>query len=398
MTFDITIDGTNSPVDEGETLTVDYTVTNTGDTSDTQDITLNILSEWWATDIAWDNAQSESLVHHEQPAGTDWAAADTVELGYPSHDGGGAALEGYWPLDEDSGSTANDVSGNGHDGSVSGATLGEPGILGTTAYSFDGTDDGVTVSGFNWDGGPVTVAFWNYVPAAETQEASAFGGGDTGDNRFQAHAPYSNDVLYWDYGDTSGDGRISTDYSSYLDAWTHVALVSEGASGSFKGIYLNGTEITTGTASDGTGSLTQDFYIGRRNDGRYHRGEIDDFRVYSRVLSQSEIQTLAHGDSPTGSLTTGTRTATDSTTPTQLRTTSSLGGGSIDIVVSEDTDQDGTAENSQTVTLAGGTDETNSLSGFAGGSGVDYWADIDMTVSAPTDTAPTLDKAEIVRE
>ena len=36
--FDITIDNTNSPITEGEDLTVDYTAENTGELQDTQDI------------------------------------------------------------------------------------------------------------------------------------------------------------------------------------------------------------------------------------------------------------------------------------------------------------------------------------------------------------------------
>ncbi|PSP87161.1 hypothetical protein BRC87_12105 [Halobacteriales archaeon QS_4_66_20] len=40
--FEVTIDSTNSPIDEGETLTVDATVENTGDKSDTQTIRLTI--------------------------------------------------------------------------------------------------------------------------------------------------------------------------------------------------------------------------------------------------------------------------------------------------------------------------------------------------------------------
>ena len=43
--FDITIDSTNSPVEEGNLLNVDYTVENTGDLSDTQDITLSYETE-----------------------------------------------------------------------------------------------------------------------------------------------------------------------------------------------------------------------------------------------------------------------------------------------------------------------------------------------------------------
>jgi len=40
--FDVSIDSTNSPVQEGDTLTVDATITNTGDQSDTQEIDLAI--------------------------------------------------------------------------------------------------------------------------------------------------------------------------------------------------------------------------------------------------------------------------------------------------------------------------------------------------------------------
>ena len=40
--FDVTVDSTNSPVTEGETLTVDATVENTGDQQGTQDVTLTV--------------------------------------------------------------------------------------------------------------------------------------------------------------------------------------------------------------------------------------------------------------------------------------------------------------------------------------------------------------------
>ena len=50
-------------------------------------------------------------------------------------------LIGYWPLNENSGK-AYDRSGNGNHGSLNGAvTQGETGLLGNTAYDFDGNDD-----------------------------------------------------------------------------------------------------------------------------------------------------------------------------------------------------------------------------------------------------------------
>lgn len=62
MAFEVTIDQTNTPVSEGETLLVDYTVTNTGGTSDTQTIELHIVSP--TTETIIDSYERASLDHY----------------------------------------------------------------------------------------------------------------------------------------------------------------------------------------------------------------------------------------------------------------------------------------------------------------------------------------------
>lgn len=62
MTFDVTIDETNAPVSEGESLIVDYTVTNSGDTSDTQDIELHAVSP--ITETIIDDFERSTLDHY----------------------------------------------------------------------------------------------------------------------------------------------------------------------------------------------------------------------------------------------------------------------------------------------------------------------------------------------
>jgi hypothetical protein len=53
-------------------------------------------------------------------------------------------------------------------------------------------------------------------------------------------------------------------------------------------------------------------------------------------------------------------------------------GASATLTVYEDTDQDGTAENQNSVSLVDGT-TSYSVSGFAGGTGNDYWWDVDVS-------------------
>ena len=52
---------------------------------------------------------------------------------------------GLWHMDENSGSTMQDSSGNGNDGNLTDVTLGLPGVSGT-AYGFNGSTSLASVS------------------------------------------------------------------------------------------------------------------------------------------------------------------------------------------------------------------------------------------------------------
>lgn len=211
---------------------------------------------------------------------------------------------GHWRGDDGMTPTvATDSSGNNRHGTyASGATTStsvNPLLLNNpTSMSFDGADDVVNVGTFPWPtGGPVTVAFWNFVPTGGVKDSSAFTVGAMDNaNRFHVHGPWSDSNLYWDYGDLNANGRISTSYAAYVNAWTHVAVVSEGVGGAFKAIYLNGTLATSAATSNGPVAALNGVQIGSWNNLR-HRGMIDDFRIYGRVLTQPEIATLA-GQNP----------------------------------------------------------------------------------------------------
>lgn len=219
---------------------------------------------------------------------------------------------GYWKGDDGAAPTAAVDSAGANNGTYQGgattsATVPTLQFPNPTSMSFTVAGATVSVPTFSWPtGGPVTVAFWNNVATAQVQNSSAFSVGNTDNpNRFQAHAPWSDKNIYWDYGDIGANGRISTNYTAYLDKWTHVALVSGGAGGTFKAIYLDGVLAASATTSGGPAIALTGVNIGRwPGSGLDHKGLIDDFRIYNRMLSAAEIQALAAGETeptaPTG--------------------------------------------------------------------------------------------------
>ncbi|HEV3026007.1 MAG TPA: LamG domain-containing protein, partial [Planctomycetota bacterium] len=226
----------------------------------------------------------------------------------------GSGMKGYWNGDDGtSPTTAADSSGNLFNGTYqNGATTSTsvPTLLfpDPTSMTFNGSNSSVSIPSFTFDGtGPVTIAFWNFVATANVQNSSAFSiGNQDAPNRCQAHAPWSDKWIYWDYGNyNTNSGRVSANYTTYLDKWTHVALVSTGSGGAFQGIYLDGVLAVSSTTPVGpTVTFTGATLGAWTGAGLYHKGGIDDFRIYNRVLSAQDISALAAGNcgpaAPTG--------------------------------------------------------------------------------------------------
>ncbi len=218
--------------------------------------------------------------------------------------------QGFAGANNTSITSLTDASGNGQDGTfnnfaLTGSTSNFVASGGVTtgnscpppppgaALAFDGVNDYVTASSFSWPtGGAITVEFWNYVASSDVHAAIAFTIGSTNNpNRALAAVPYAGGQLIWDYGYSLGDGELSLSYTPYLDKWTHVALVSEGNGGSFKGVYLDGVLVASGTISDGPDVALSGLTIGAWTvPSEYHKGKIDEFRIWNVVRSQADIQ------------------------------------------------------------------------------------------------------------
>lgn len=171
---------------------------------------------------------------------------------------------------------------------------------GGSALVFDGKNQRATDPTLVWNGGPVTVEYWTFVKRSTLKPSTTFmvGENDNGGNRFQVHAPWEDGNLYWDYGNIGDKGRISTSFSRFFDQWVHLAFVSDGAS--FKGIYINGELVASGTEASAPIGLTKLTIGGMVGDNAFN-GAVDEFRIWNVVRSADEIRASMSRRSPRGS-------------------------------------------------------------------------------------------------
>ena len=153
-----------------------------------------------------------------------------------------------------------------------------------------------------------TISFWHKKTTANNS--------DPGNNRFfltlgssnfEYYSPYSGDNnLYWDDGGT-GNGRIFTSYTAYLDAWTYVVLNGKGDN-SFGAIYLNGVQKATRSVGQTPASGTHSGWITPYVPGA--TDDIDEYRIADAVRSADWVATEYNNQSSPGTfITFGTETA-----------------------------------------------------------------------------------------
>ncbi len=223
-------------------------------------------------------------------------------------------LVGWWKLDETSGTTAADSSGNGNDGTLTNMA-GNEWTTGTVggALELDGFNDYVqTTSNESKTSTSFTWACWFKADTTTGQhlliwegKAAENGWGGSAANTHEAHVnvgTYDMDnVVGCFYGTNEsaaepGVIRIDTSFTDTTN-WHHVAFVVTNADSSPSGeLFLDGVSVGTDTG-DQTGRTDWDtnLRIGRPGTNeRYFDGTIDDVRVYNRALDVNEIAQLAN--------------------------------------------------------------------------------------------------------
>jgi chitodextrinase len=195
-------------------------------------------------------------------------------------------LVAAYALDEGTGSTAGDASGNGRPGTIIGASwaIGRFG----RALSFDGVDDRIDLtplgtfykSGFTYEAWVKKRTTKPDVAVVGTWVSGQGGGPMVWTDHVAGRYQLTLSAGTANYLDS---GRVPT-----TETWEHVAVTHDGATARF---YVDGQQVATRAFAGNVGDSNA-WRIGAYGAGPsgFFDGLVDEVRIYDRALSPGEIQ------------------------------------------------------------------------------------------------------------
>jgi hypothetical protein len=197
---------------------------------------------------------------------------------------------------------ANDLSGNNHNGILQGSPMltndrfGNP----NSAYLFNGSTDRINIGNLASiidTGNDVSISAWVQPNILKTQTI-IMADSDEFLDRFNFMAYYSNSgspLAICDFGDCTNGGRLTHLMPSFSNAWEHYVFNVCNSQGYMK-IFRNGALLDSLSSAAPLINRNKTLYIGYGLDQAgslfYFNGKIDDLRIYTRVLSDQEVQGL----------------------------------------------------------------------------------------------------------
>ncbi len=209
----------------------------------------------------------------------------------------GRGLVGYWPMDEGTGTAANDQSGNGNNGTM---------YMGSTAtdiHTLTGCKVGNGCATFNGTNAFIRVINSNSInPGTSNWTVSAWFYA----NSIAAGIVYNKESLY--------EGEVHSECGSpgcyaWQPNWAWLGQNFNAVTGQWilmttvydhnkQYLYKNGVLVYSVPQTGDMGSNTANLDFGVRSDGGsdFFNGLLDDIRIYNRALSASEIQEMYNAE------------------------------------------------------------------------------------------------------
>jgi hypothetical protein len=218
----------------------------------------------------------------------------------PPEAGGGIIPEvAWWKLNDGSGTSAADSTGNGNTGTLSGT----PAWIGSTGLSFDGTDDFITVaneSNFDFERDDAfSITAWIRVNISATGTRGVWNKESPSGNQPGIVFSHDSDNARMRASLTQSDGGgfafVTGNNSVVHSTWYFVCLTYDGSStGAGALIYIDAGTPTAGSGTL-TGSILNDAAVLIGKTPGFFFGDMDDVRVYNRELSSTEVTDLFNG-------------------------------------------------------------------------------------------------------
>jgi len=205
---------------------------------------------------------------------------------------------GTWYIDQVSvreKSVWYDLSGNFNDGAMSSVIqTAESGAGGTRSFDFDGTSDYIDCgTGFNHTAA-MTCEVWALIKAGSGAGGQVlFGQWFNSSAKRKWYIGTDTTTLYF-YIDSAGSGTFtSVNAGAYptdgeFHSYSFVYIPSASLTAYVDGVVV-GTD-TSSVASSIYSATDVNIYMGRDEAGSYFEGQIGSSKIYTRALSQAEIQ------------------------------------------------------------------------------------------------------------
>jgi hypothetical protein len=207
--------------------------------------------------------------------------------------------QGYYRLDEASGPTAQDSSGNGYNGTYagSGVTYSEPGVTtgdGDTAVLLDGTAGEMTCpTGLNPGGwAALTAEAWVKLTSISASAMGIWTNAQptTSHKGISFHIGPGGTTLIMSIGNGTSAANLSVAYSFATGQWYHLVATWNGSTVT---VYINGASVGSVSFAGGTiGSTSTAVGLGYSpvTNSSYLPGEIDEAALYNSALSAARVE------------------------------------------------------------------------------------------------------------
>ncbi|MDD2489489.1 MAG: hypothetical protein PHD62_08485 [Bacteroidales bacterium] len=164
-----------------------------------------------------------------------------------------------------------------------------------TCLNFDGVNDYINFpSSSILAGDQLTFALWNYgidLRASSLIEARMAPATDSSYRVLNVHLPWHDSIVYFDAGGNSYDRISKAVTSSEYQGWHFWVFTKNSTTGEMK-IFLDGSKWHSGTSLTRTIQAPLYVTIGGyiNGGGNFHRGLMDELRIYNSTLSQTAIR------------------------------------------------------------------------------------------------------------